>query len=58
MKVDKITYGKTINIGNYQSIKVEITLQAEDGELSAVIYEKAKKFVELKEKEILKENIK
>ena len=56
MKVKAITVGKTINIGNYQSIKVEITLEAEEGEKSAEVYQSAKDFIAKKEREILTEN--
>ena len=42
MKVKAITFGKTINIGNYQSVKVEITVEAENDEKAIDIYEKSK----------------
>ena len=53
MKVKAITFGKTINIGNYQSVKVEITVEAEDNEKEIDIYEKAKLFIAKREQEIL-----
>ena len=56
MKIRAITFGKTINIGNYQSIKVEVTVEAEDGENSAVVYQAAKDFIAKKEVQILTEN--
>lgn len=51
MKTLSVTVGKTINIGNYQSQKVEITLEAEGNEKAEDLYRAAKAFVEKKEKE-------
>jgi mannitol/fructose-specific phosphotransferase system IIA component len=56
MKIKAITFGKTINIGNYQTIKVEVTIEAEDGENSAVVYQAAKDFIAKKEVQILNES--
>ena len=56
MKIKAITYGRTINIGNYQSVKVEVTVEAEEGEKSADVYQAAKDFIAKKEREILTEN--
>lgn len=53
MKTLSVTVGKTINIGNYQSQKVEITLEAEGNEKAEDLYQAAKAFIAKKEKEIL-----
>ena len=31
MKVTRITLGKTVNLGNFQSIKAEVTVEQETG---------------------------
>jgi hypothetical protein len=55
MKITKVSYGKTINIGNYQSIRVEFTGDTED-EHWAEALETLKEIVRLAEVDILKEN--
>lgn len=53
MKTLSVTVGKTINIGNYQSQKVEITLEAEGNEKAEDLYQAGRSFIAKKEKEIL-----
>jgi len=46
MKAESITYSRLISKGNYENAKIEITLQVEDGEKAADVYEAAITFVE------------
>jgi hypothetical protein len=56
MKITSITYGKTINIGNYQSIRVDFTAQVDEGELPSYVLHELKIRLNADEQTILKEN--
>lgn len=45
MKALTITYQRVFNLGNYESERVEITLQIEEGERAQDVLDQAKKFV-------------
>lgn len=55
MKIIQISYGKTINIGNYQSIRVEFTADTEEQHWAEAL-DSLKEVVRLAEVDILKEN--
>ena len=46
MKAKQITYGRLISKGNYENEKIEICLEAEEGEKASEVYNAAKKFIE------------
>jgi hypothetical protein len=45
MKALTITYQRVFNLGNYESERVEITLQVEEGERAQDVLDAAKRFV-------------
>lgn len=45
MKAVTITYHRTINLGNYENERIEITLQVEEGETAQQVLDAAKRFV-------------
>ena len=68
MKITQITYGKTINIGNYQSIRVDFTADvdpptinkstgaSQPGDDADGVLELLKQIVKASEEKILREN--
>jgi hypothetical protein len=46
MKAKTITYSRLISKGNYENVKIEISLEVEEGEKAQQVYEAAKAFVE------------
>lgn len=46
MKAKQITYGRLISKGNYENEKIEICLEAEEGEKASEVYNAAKQFIE------------
>jgi len=32
MKITKVNYGRTINMGNYESVRIDLTADIEEGE--------------------------
>ena len=46
MKATRITYSRLVNKGNYENCKIEIELEAQDGERAADVFNAAKKFVD------------
>lgn len=56
MKITGISYGKTINIGNYQSIRVEFTASVDPDEYADVVLATLKEVVKQTEEKILQEN--
>lgn len=55
MKIKEISYGKTINVGNYQSVRVEFTADTEEQHWAEAL-DTLKEIVRLAEVDILKEN--
>jgi hypothetical protein len=45
MKALTITYQRVFNLGNYESERIEITLQIEEGETAQQVLDAAKRFV-------------
>jgi hypothetical protein len=45
MKALTITYQRVFNLGNYESERIEITLQVEEGETAQQVLDAAKRFV-------------
>lgn len=45
MKAITITYQRVFNLGNYESERIEITLQVEEGETAQQVLDAAKRFV-------------
>jgi hypothetical protein len=45
MKALTITYQRVFNLGNYESERIEITLQIEEGETAQQVLDAARKFV-------------
>lgn len=58
MKITQITYGKTINIGNYQSVRVDFTVDVreQDGDTEESCLASLKYLVRNAEIDILREN--
>jgi hypothetical protein len=56
MKIIQISYGKTINIGNYQSIRLEYTASVDPGDLPDKVLEDLKDILTDAENEIKLEN--
>ena len=46
MKAKQIAYGRLISKGNYENEKIEICLEAEEGEKASEVYNAAKQFIE------------
>lgn len=55
-QITQITYGKTVNIGNYQSIRVDFTADVEPGENPSDVLIGLKGHVRDAEITILREN--
>ena len=55
MNISKVTLGKTINIGNYQSIRVEFTADVGDGDTHLDALAHLKRIVANAEDDIKKE---
>lgn len=45
MKAVTVTYQRVFNLGNYESERIEITLQVEEGETAQQVLDAAKRFV-------------
>jgi len=56
MNITQVSYGKTINIGNYQSIRIEFRADLLPGESLAETIERLKKILDKEETLILREN--
>lgn len=56
MKITQITYGKTINIGNYQLVRLDFTAEVEPGCDERAVLHVLKQMVASEEVDILKEN--
>ena len=56
MKIISITFGKTINIGNYQSVRVDFTGNLDDAETVDQGLIELKSLVAFEEQRILREN--
>lgn len=56
MNITQVSYGKTINIGNYQSIRIEFRADLLPGESLTETIERLKKILDKEETLILREN--
>lgn len=56
MKIKQVSYGKTINIGNYQSIRVEFTCELAPDETASDGLEYVREHVRQAEVVVLREN--
>jgi hypothetical protein len=55
MKITEITMGRTINVGNYESVRIDLTAEVVEGDEFALVITQLKAMLAIQEAQIRKE---